>query len=113
MIAQARLRYLRGSPQKARLVVDQIRGKDVGPALSVLRHSPKAVARDVEKLLRAAVANAQQGEDRVDVDRLYVSKAFVDSGPTEKRIRHRAMGRVFRILKRRCHVTLQLDARDR
>jgi large subunit ribosomal protein L22 len=92
--------------------VNQIRGKDVGPALAVLRHSPKAVARDVEKLLRAAVANAQQGEERLDVDRLYVSKAFVDPGPTEKRIRHRAMGRVFRILKRRCHVTLQLDARD-
>ena len=54
MIAQARLRYLRGSPQKARLVVNQIRGKDVGPALAVLRHSPKAVARDVEKLLRAS-----------------------------------------------------------
>jgi large subunit ribosomal protein L22 len=112
MITQARLRYLRCSPQKARLVVDQIRGKGIGEALSLLRYSPKAVARDLEKLLRSAVANAQQGEERVDVDRLYLARAYVDSGPTEKRIRHRAMGRVFRILKRRCHVTFQLDARE-
>ena len=112
MIAQAKLRYLRSSAQKARLVVDQIRGKEIGRALALLRFSKKSVARDVEKLVRSAVANAQQGETRVDVDRLYVSKIYVDEGPTDKRIQHRAMGRVFQILKRRCHVTVQLDARN-
>ena len=111
MVTQARLRFLKTSAQKTRLVVDQIRGRQVGEALSILHYSRKTVAKDLEKLLRSAVANAQQGELRVDVDDLYVSKAAVDGGPIEKRIRVRSMGRVFRIMKRSCHVTLQLDSR--
>jgi large subunit ribosomal protein L22 len=111
VITQARLRFLKTSAQKTRLVVDQIRGRKVEEALAILHYSPKIVAKDLEKLLRSAVANAQQGERRVDVDELYVSKAAVDGGPIEKRIRVRSMGRVFRIMKRQCHVTVQLDTR--
>ena len=111
MVTQAKLRFLKTSAQKTRLVVDQIRGQNVGPALSILRLSRKIVAKDLEKLLRSAVANAQQGERRVDVDELYVSKAMVDGGRIEKRVRVRSMGRIFRIMKRSCHVTVQLDSR--
>jgi large subunit ribosomal protein L22 len=111
VIAKASMKYLRTSPQKTRLVVDQIRGKGVEEALRVLQFSPKAVARDVEKLLKSAVANAEQREERVDVDDLWIEKATVDTGPTQKRVRFRAMGRVFRILKRSSHVTLELDLR--
>ena len=109
MIAQAKLRYLRTSPQKARLVVDQIRGEGVGRALTLLRFSRKAVARDVAKLLRSAVANAQQSDPGVDVDALMVAQAHVDEAPPLKRSMHRAMGRVFPIRKRACHVTVKLD----
>ena len=69
------------------------------------------VSKDLEKLLRSAVANVQQGERRVDVDDLFVSKATVDGGRIEKRVRVRSMGRIFRIMKRSCHVTVQLDTR--
>ena len=109
MIARARVRYLRTSPQKARLVVDQIRDRGVNEALSTLRYHKRSVARDLEKLLRSAVANATIGEDRVDPDNLVISRAVVDGGPTAKRSRHRAMGRMFRILKRTSHITLELD----
>jgi large subunit ribosomal protein L22 len=109
VIAKASLKYMGTSPQKVRLVVDQIRGKRVEEALSILRFSPKMAARDLEKLLKSAVANAEQREERVDVDRLHVSRAAVDAGPTMKRVRFRAMGRAFRILKRSCHVSLELD----
>ncbi len=111
MVTEARLRFLKTSAQKTRLVVDQIRGKKVGEALSILHYSRKTVAKDLEKLVRSAVANAQQGERRVDVDDLYVTRATVDGGPIDKRVRVRSMGRVFRIMKRSCHVTLQLDTR--
>ena len=111
MITKARLRFLKTSAQKTRLVVDQIRGRKVEEALSILHFSRKNVAKDLEKLLRSAVANAQQGERRVDVDELFVSGATVDGGPIEKRVRVRSMGRVFRIMKRSCHVTVQLDTR--
>ncbi len=113
MIAKARLKYLRTSPQKARLVVDLIRDRSVEEALATLRTQKRAVARDLEKLLRSAAANASVGEQKVDPDRLVVSRAYVDVDPTMKRSRHRAMGRVFRILKRSCHVTLELDTRDK
>ncbi len=100
------------SPQKVRLVVDQIRGKDVNQAFSLLKFSKKHAAKDVRKVLSSAVANAQQGERKPNVDRLFISKAFVDAGPMEKRARIRAMGRIFRILKRSCHVTIHLDERS-
>lgn len=109
MIGRARLKYLGVSAQKTRLVVDQVRGKSVEEALSILRYSPKLVARDVEKLVKSALANAQQKDSKVDVDSLVVARATVDDAPAMKRIRHRSMGRVYRILKRSCHVTLDLD----
>jgi large subunit ribosomal protein L22 len=110
MLARARLRYLTVSAQKTRLVVDQVRGKNVNEALSLLRYSPKRVARDVEKLVQSAVANARQQDAGMDVDRLVVRHATVDDAPPMKRIRHTSMGRVFRVLKRSCHVTIGLDA---
>ncbi|MEW5807258.1 MAG: 50S ribosomal protein L22 [Acidobacteriota bacterium] len=108
-VSKATLRYLKTSAQKTRLVVNQIRGKTANEAMSILRFTRKHVAKDVEKVLKSAIANAKQGERKVDVDSLYISRAFVNAGPMEKRIRHRAMGRTFRILKRSCHVTLHLD----
>jgi len=109
VIARAKLKYLNVSAQKTRLVVDQVRGKKVDEALSILRYSPKLVARDVEKLLKSAVANAQQSDPALDVDALFVAKAAVDNAPPLKRIRHRSMGRVYQVLKRACHVTIDLD----
>lgn len=112
-VSKAKLKYLKTSAQKTRLVVDQIRGKNASEALSLLRFSRKLVAKDVEKVLKSAIANARQGGKKVDVDSLYISKAVVDAGPMEKRLRHRGMGRTFRILKRSCHVTLQLDEKKK
>ena len=109
MIARAKLKYLGVSAQKTRLVVDQVRGRSVGDALTILRHSPKRVARDVGKLMNSAVANAQQRDPNVNVDDLVVARVVVDEAPPMKRSRPRAMGRVFRILKRACHVTIDLD----
>ncbi len=109
MIASAKLKYLGVSAQKVRLVVDQVRGRNVGEALEILHYSPKLVARDLEKLVKSAVANAQQQDPKLDVDRLKIARARVDDGPPMKRIRHQSMGRVFRVLKRTCHVTVDLD----
>ena len=109
MYARAKLKYLGVSAQKTRLVVDQVRGKPVGDALDILHYSPKKVARDVEKLVKSALANAQQKDAKVDVDSLVVSRATVDDAPPMKRIQHRSMGRVYRILKRACHVVIDLD----
>jgi len=111
IVASARLRYLGTSAQKARLVVDLIRGKDVGDAATTLRFTKKAVARDIGRLLESAVANARQKRQDVDIDQLYVSTAMVDGGPSLKRIRPAPMGRAFRVLKRMCHVTLALGQR--
>ena len=112
MLARARLRYLRRSPQKARLIVDTIRGQAVGEALSRLRFSRKAASRDIEKLLKSAIDNAKQKQEGVDVDRLFVSRVYVDEGPTQKRIRPRAQGRAFQILKRSCHLTIEVGIRQ-
>lgn len=109
MIATAKLKYLNVSAQKTRLVVDQVRGRNVGEALQALRYSSKRVARDVEKLLRSAVANAEHVDPGVDVDSLVVARAVVDEAPPLKRARAASMGRVFRVLKRACHVTVELD----
>jgi large subunit ribosomal protein L22 len=109
VIAAAKLKYLGVSAQKTRLVVDQVRGVSVESARSILRYSPKRVARDVYKLMESAVHNAQQKDQAVDVDRLVISRATVDDAPPLKRARSASMGRVFRVLKRSCHVTLELD----
>jgi large subunit ribosomal protein L22 len=111
MEVKARLRYLQASPQKVRLVVDMIRGKDVQEASNILQLSKKSAARPVQKLLKSAVANAENREDKVDIDRLFVKEIWVDPGPTLKRVRPQPMGRAFRILKRQSHVTIKLDTR--
>ena len=111
MIARAKLKYLGVSAQKTRLVVDQVRGKSVDEARSTLMYSRKLVAKDLRKLLMSAVDNAKQKDQKLDEDKLVVSRAVVDEGPPQKRIRHRSMGRVYRIIKRTCHVTIELDQR--
>src|SRR5262245_43660899 len=111
VVASATVRYLGTSAQKARLVVDLIRGRDVGEAAATLRYTKKAVAVDIGRLLDSAVANARQKGQEIDVDRLYVRTAFVDGGPSLKRIQPAPMGRAFRILKRMCHVTIGLGER--
>ncbi len=111
MEAKATLKYTRMGPRKVRLVVDLIRGKSADEALSRLRFAPQHAARVVAKLLQSAVANAAQKE-MGDVDALWISKAFVDSGPVLKRTQPRARGRAFLIRKRMSHVTLVLSAKE-
>ncbi len=109
---RATARYVRTSAQKAKLVIDLIRGKDVDSALATLRFTRKGVAKDVEKVLRSAVANAQQAQGPGDeVERLYVRECYADQGPTLKRIRAAPMGRAFRILKRTSHLTVIVEER--
>lgn len=110
MEARAQSRFMRITAQKARLVVDLIRGKPVEKALSLLEYTPKRGARLVAKTLRSAVANAESTQ-RVDVDQLYVKRAFVDEGPTAKRFLPRAHGRATKIFKRTSHITVVVDAR--
>ncbi len=107
MEVQAKLRGAQLSPQKARLVADQIRGKGVEEALDTLAFSTKKGAAIVKKVLESAIANAEHNEG-ADVDELKVSTIFVDEGLTMKRIRPRAKGRADRILKRTCHITVKV-----
>jgi large subunit ribosomal protein L22 len=110
MEATATLRYLKASPQKVRLVVDLVRGKKVDEALQILRFTKKSCAKDLEKLLRSAVANAENKETgAADVDELVVSKVYVNEGPREKRVQPAPMGRAFRIQKRKSHVTIHVS----
>ena len=109
MEAKAQLRYMKASPQKVRLVVDLVRGKKVDEALEILRFTKKSCAKDLEKLVRSAVANAENSEAGADVDELVVSKIWVDEGPREKRIQPAPMGRAYRIQKRQSHVTVQVS----
>ena len=109
---RATARYVRGSAQKAKLVMDLIRGQGVDRALASLRFSRKHVAQDIAKVLRSAVANAQQKEGASgDVDRLYVGSCFANQGPSLKRIRAAPMGRAFRIIKRTSHLTVIVHER--
>ncbi|MEK3733321.1 MULTISPECIES: 50S ribosomal protein L22 [Paenibacillus] len=105
MEAKAHARSIRIAPRKAQLVVDLIRGKQVGEAIAILRHTPKAASPIVEKLLNSAVANAEHNYS-LDVNKLVVTQAYVNQGPTMKRFRPRAMGRASRINKRTSHITL-------
>ncbi len=107
----ARLRHLQSSPQKVRLVADLIRGIDVEEAVAILQHTKKRAAAPLEKLLKSAVANAENRDENVDVDRLYVKEIFVDGGPTLKRVWFTTMGRAYRKLKRQSHVTIKLETR--
>lgn len=105
MEVAARLKTVRVSPQKARLVADQVRGKTVDKALEILAFSPKKSARIIKKVLESAIANAEHNEG-ADIDELKVSTIFVDQGPVYKRIQPRAKGRANRILKRTSHITV-------
>ena len=109
MKASAKLRYMKGSAQKVRLVADLVRGKKVNDAVAILRHTKKVAARDLLKALQSAVANAEQKEARLDVDALVIRKITVDKGPQEKRVRPAPMGRAFRVLHRKSHVTIELS----
>jgi large subunit ribosomal protein L22 len=110
--AHATAKYVRTSAQKAGLVLDQIRGRDVNQAFATLRFARKAVARDIEKVLRSAVANAQQKDGFAgDVDRLFVAACYANQGPSQKRIRPAPMGRAFRIVKRTAHLTVEVAER--
>ncbi len=110
--AQATAKYVRTSAQKAGLVLELIRGRDVNHALSTLRFSPKRVARDIEKVLRSAIANAQQKPGfSGDIERLFVTACFAGQGPSQKRIRPAPMGRAFRVVKRTAHLTGELAER--
>jgi large subunit ribosomal protein L22 len=109
MEATATLRYLKGSPQKIRLVVDLVRGKKVEEALQILRFTKRSVAKDLEKLLRSAIANAENKDNAPDVDELVVSKIYVNEGPREKRVQPAPMGRAYQIQKRKAHVTIHVS----
>ena len=114
---KATSKYVRTSAQKAGLVLDLIRGKKASEALAILRFTKKSVARDVEKALRSAIANAVQVADRnqkrrLDEDDLYVSACYANQGPTQKRVRPAPMGRAYRTLKRSAHLTVQVSERE-
>ncbi|MFN2516022.1 MAG: 50S ribosomal protein L22 [Pyrinomonadaceae bacterium] len=119
MEAIASAKYLRGSPRKARLVVDMIRGKDVNRALAILRYSSKRASNLIEKCMRSAIANANEAAEKanvaIDPDDLWVKTAFVDRGPTKnrRRVRPAPQGRAYREQRHFCHVTILLsnDAR--
>jgi large subunit ribosomal protein L22 len=107
--ARAVARHVRISPMKARRVVDLVRGLPAKEALTVLRFAPQAASEQVYKVLASAVANAENNE-RLDPDSLLVRAAYVDEGPTLKRFRPRAQGRAYRIRKRTCHITIEVES---
>ena len=107
--ARAVARHVRVSPMKARRVVDLVRGLPAKEALTVLKFAPQAASEQVYKVLASAVANAENNE-RLDPDSLLVRTAFVDEGPTLKRFRPRAQGRAYRIRKRTCHITIEVES---
>ena len=116
MEARASAKYLRGSSQKARLVIDMIRGKNVNQALAILRFANKRAAAGIEKCMRSAIANANEAAEKaniaVDPDELWLKAAFVDRGPTKnrRRIRPAPQGRAFRQQRHFCHVTILLSS---
>jgi large subunit ribosomal protein L22 len=105
MQAKAQLNFIRIAPRKVQLVIDLIRGKAVGDAIAILRHTPKAASPILEKLLNSAIANAEHNYS-LDPNKLVVTQAFVNQGPTMKRFQQRAMGRASAIKKRTSHITL-------
>jgi large subunit ribosomal protein L22 len=108
MEARAEARHIRVSPQKARLVIDLIRGRSVGEALNLLQAANKRIAPTVEKVVRSAVANAENRSADVDVDKLYVAEAYVNEGPRLKRIRPAPMGRAYRYQRRTAHIVVKV-----
>ncbi|MGD9252335.1 MAG: 50S ribosomal protein L22 [Holophagae bacterium] len=113
MDSRAQLRYYRSSPRKVRLVADMVRGQSVEPALTTLQLSPKYAAKDVAKVVRSALANLEQSKPEVDVDRVFISRITVDDGPRLRRGRPASKWvRMHRILKRMCHVTVELSVKE-
>ena len=110
MEAKAVAKYIRIAPRKVRVVMNLIRGKNVADAFAILKFTPKAGADVIEKVLESAVANAENNFD-MNVDKLYISSAYVDQGPTLKRIHPRSRGQAFSILKRTSHVTVVVAER--
>jgi large subunit ribosomal protein L22 len=110
MEAKAIARHIRIAPRKIRIVIDLIRGKNVGEAFAILKHTPKVGAEVVEKVLKSAAANAEHNCD-MNADNLYIAAAYVDQGPTLKRIHPRSRGQAFKILKRTSHVTVIVKER--
>ena len=109
--ARAKLSYARISPRKVKIVIDLIRNKSVGDALAILKFTPKAAAELVEKLLKSAIANAENNHN-MDVEKLYVAEIFANQGPILKRVQPRAQGRAFRINKRTSHITVVLKEKE-
>ena len=111
MEARAHLKYARISPRKVEIVLDLIRNKPANVAMAILQHTPKAACEDLQKLLKSAIANAENNHN-MDVTKLYVAECFVSPGPILKRIRPASKGRAYRILKRTSHVTLVLKEKE-
>src|SRR3954447_14601494 len=110
--ADATATDVRTSAQEAGLVLNLIRGRDVNAALATLRFAGKGVARDIEKVLRSAIANASQKDGfGGEVERLYINACYANQGPSQKRIRPAPMGRAFRVIKRTAHLTVQVAER--
>lgn len=109
--ARAKVSYARISSRKVKIVIDLIRNKSVGEALAILKFTPKAAAEIVEKLLKSAIANAENNHN-MDVEKLYVAEIFANQGPTLKRVQPRAQGRAFRIRKRTSHITVVLKEKE-
>jgi large subunit ribosomal protein L22 len=112
MEVKAEARYIRISPQKARLVVDLIRGQNAGAAINTLRATNKRIAPAVEKVLQSAIANAQNRSEDVDVDKLVVSQAYVNDGPRMKRVRPAPMGRAYRYQRRLAHIVIKVAEKE-
>ena len=114
MEAKAKGRFLRGSPQKARLVIDLIRGKNVQQALAILRFTKKRATQSIEKVLLSAVANAKEKNAAADIDNFVVEHAVVDMGPTKwrRRVRPAPMGRAYREQRRYKHITIAIRGED-
>jgi len=111
MISKATSKYIPMSPQKARLVVDLIRGKNVNEALMTLKFTNKGATREIEKTVKSAVANASQKSENIDVDELYIERCYINDGPHQKRVRPAPMGRAYRIQRRTSHITIELGER--
>jgi large subunit ribosomal protein L22 len=112
MISKATSRFIKMSPQKARLVVDLIRGKNVNEALMTLKFTNKRATREIEKTVKSAVANASQKSENVDVDELFIERAYINEGPRLKRIRPAPMGRAYRYQRRTSHITIELGEKE-
>src|SRR5438477_13176132 len=113
MEAREEARYIRVSPQKARLVVDLIRGQKAGDAINILRTTNKRIAPSVEKVLRSAIANAENRSSDVDVDKLFVTECYVNEGPRMKRVRPAPVGRAYRYQRRMSHIVVKVGEKNK